>query len=100
MSQAATELETELGGVISLLGGDTIFDQPFRTALEAHEHIQRGFPTQSLIEFVSHFPLIARGDALVKVLGMNVRTFHRRKKPAPTSGSARSRAGVSTRRRR
>jgi putative toxin-antitoxin system antitoxin component (TIGR02293 family) len=80
VSQAATELETELGGVISLLAGDTIFDQPFRMALEAHEHIQRGFPTQSLIEFVSHFPLIARGDALVKVLGMNVRTFDRRKK--------------------
>jgi putative toxin-antitoxin system antitoxin component (TIGR02293 family) len=93
VSLAAAGPETEVGGVISLLGGDTLFDQPIRTALEAHESIQRGFPSKSLIEFVSHFPSTLRGDALDKILGMSVRTFQRRKKASADERLSREQSG-------
>lgn len=84
MSQAAvkTAADPELGPVIDLLGGRALFDQPFATQLEAHESIQRGFPNKSLLVFVNFFPAIGRREALDKVLGMNVRTFQRRRKAA------------------
>ncbi len=85
--------ETEMGKVVDLLGGDALFDRPFSTALEAHESIQHGFPSKSLLSFVARIPAISRGDNLDKVLGINIRTFQRRKKEGAVERLSREQSG-------
>lgn len=76
----AAGAETGVDRVVDLLGGKSTFDRPFSTALEAHEHIQLGFPTKSLVVFLHHFPTIGRVDTIDKVVGVSLRTLQRHKK--------------------
>lgn len=81
MTRAATaSADPGVGRVVDLLGGRSTFDLPFSTALEAHESIQRGFPSKSLLAFVREFPTIGREDTIDKVVGVSLRTFQRHKK--------------------
>ena len=81
MTRTATApADAGVGRVVALLGGGSTFDRPFSTALEAHESIQRGFPSRSLLVFVSEFPTIGREDTIDKVVGVSLRTFQRHKK--------------------
>lgn len=71
---------SEVGRVVDLLGGRATFERPFSTPLEAHECIQQGFPSKSLVVFVRQFPTIGREDTIDKVVGVSLRTFQRHKK--------------------
>lgn len=82
MSQAAVaiEMDTGIGRVVGLLGGRSMFDYPFATMLDAHENIQQGFPSRSLLAFLDQFPSMGREDTIDKVVGVSLRTFQRHKK--------------------
>lgn len=82
MSKAAvaTDADPGIGRVVGLLGGRSTFDYPFTTMLDAHENIQLGFPSKSLLIFLRQFPSIGREDTIDKVVGVSLRTFQRHKK--------------------
>lgn len=94
MTQVATAPgETDIGRVVALLGGRSSFDLPFSTPLEAHESIQRGFPSRSLLAFVREFPTIGREDTIDKVVGVSLRTLQRHKKAGATNRLSRDQSG-------
>lgn len=90
---AALPADPGVGRVVDLLGGRSIFDHPFSTALEAHESIQLGFPSKSLLAFVHHFPTLGRADTIDKVVGVGLRTFQRHKKAGAKERLTREQSG-------
>lgn len=94
MAQTATAVaHPGMDRVVDLLGGRSIFDRPFSTPLEAHESIQHGFPSKSLVVFVQRFPAIGREDTIDKVVGVSLRTFQRHKKPGARERLSREQSG-------
>lgn len=89
----AASADTDVGRVADLLGGSATFHPPFSTALEAHETIQKGFPSKSLVVFVSYFPTIGREDTIDKVVGVSLRTLQRRKQAGANDRLSREQSG-------
>ena len=77
---AVASADPGLDRVVDLLGGKATFEYPFLTMLDAHENIQHGFPSKSLLVFLYQFPSIGREDTIDKVVGVSLRTFQRHKK--------------------
>jgi putative toxin-antitoxin system antitoxin component (TIGR02293 family) len=90
---AAAPADPGVGRVVDLLGGQSAFERPFSTALEAHESIQQGFPSKSLVMFVRQFPTIGREDTIDKVVGISLRTFQRHKKAGARERLSREQSG-------
>jgi putative toxin-antitoxin system antitoxin component (TIGR02293 family) len=90
---AAATADPGVGRVVDLLGGRATFERPFSTALEAHESIQQGFPSRSLVVFVQRFPAIGREDTIDKVVGVSLRTLQRHKKPGARERLSREQSG-------
>lgn len=91
-STAAAATDAGMGRVVALLGGSAL-DAPFSTPLEAHEAIQRGFPSRTLLTFVRTFPTIGREDAIDKVVGVSKRTLQRHEKAGATERLSREQSG-------
>lgn len=68
-----------------LLGGRKVLRRPVQNALEAHDLILDGLPSDALLRLIEGAQVLSRGDALEKAIGMSIRTFQRRKKDAPGS---------------
>lgn len=63
------------------------------SAFEIHELIEKGLPSQDIIEFVESVDLLSDRKIVVKVIGMSERTLYRRvKKPEPLTAEQSSRA--------
>lgn len=92
MAQRATE-HPEIRRVADLLGGRAAFDPPFGTPLEAHDNIEKGFPSLSLLTFVRSFPTLGREDVIDKVAGVSLRTLQRHKKAGATERLNREQSG-------
>lgn len=63
-----------------LLGGRRVIKQSVRNALDAHDVIVRGIPTQALVHLVDNVCVLSSGDTLNKAIGISLRTFQRKKK--------------------
>lgn len=68
-----------------LLGGRKVLRRPVQSALDAHDLILDGLPSDALLQLIEGAQVLSRGDALEKAIGMSIRTFQRRKKDAPGS---------------
>ena len=90
---AAAPADPGVGRVVDLLGGRSTFTRPFSTPLEAHECIQQGFPSKSLLAFVTQFPTIGREDTIDKVVGVSLRTLQRHKKAGAKDRLSRDQSG-------
>jgi putative toxin-antitoxin system antitoxin component (TIGR02293 family) len=77
--------------VADLLGGDTILGRSFLTVLDAHEFIQRGLPSKSLISLLGQMPSIAR--EIDSVVGISTRTLQRHKKDGAKELLSREQSG-------
>ncbi len=91
MQIATTEFG--IGRVVDLLGGRKTFDHPFSTALEAHDNIEQGFPSRSLLVFLDNFPTLGRAETIDKVVGVGLRTFQRHKKGGSAERLTREQSG-------
>ncbi|MCW4115351.1 DUF2384 domain-containing protein [Aurantimonas sp. MSK8Z-1] len=65
--------------VIALLGGARFFDNPPRTALDAHALLQRGLPGRSVQHLLGELALAHDTEKLARVFGMSLRTAQRLK---------------------
>lgn len=68
-----------------LLGGRKVLRRSVQSALDAHDLILEGLPSDALLQLIEGAQVLSRGDALEKAIGMSIRTFQRRKKDAPGS---------------
>ena len=94
MAQVATAIaDPGMDRVVDLLGGRAALDVPFSTALEAHEAIQQGFPSKTLVVFVRRFSGMGRGDTIDKVVGVSKRTLQRHEKAGATERLSREQSG-------
>ena len=91
----AANITTDLGidRVVDMLGGRAALDRPFSNALKAHEVIQQGFPSRTLVGFVRRFPAIGRENAIDKVVGVSKRTLQRHEKAGATERLSREQSG-------
>lgn len=68
-----------------LLGGRKVLRRAVEGALDAHDLILEGLPSDALLQLIEATEVLSRGDALEKAIGMSIRTFQRRKKDAAGS---------------
>jgi len=80
MSVAVKHQETtgDIGRVVALLGGPAVIKVRINNRLDAHNMIERGFPSAVLSKLVSNVALIKDDAALQKALGISKRTLCRR----------------------
>ena len=71
--------ETDVARAYALLGGEDAIRAPVRTAIEAHDLLSRGLPAESLLHLVDRVGFLERGDALMKAVGVSLRTVQRRR---------------------
>jgi putative toxin-antitoxin system antitoxin component (TIGR02293 family) len=81
MSQPAQAVlpGSELKAIEALFGGPKVLKLKLSSALDAHEMILRGIPSQALERLVTNLVMIEPSVAFEKAFGMSERTFQRRK---------------------
>ena len=78
----------------TLLGGRRVLGHQVRSALEAHELLLHGLPSEALLHLLDSFQVLHRTEALGTAVGISLRTVQRRKdmpaKPLNQDQSART----------
>src|SRR3546814_2433 len=74
-------LNGEIGVVVNIIGGQTLFNRPILDRLDAHRAIEHGFPASVLSKLVANVAIIQRDDVFQKALGISRRTMFRTKLP-------------------
>ncbi len=78
------QTESDLGRTVNLLGGEKAIHAKVRNAMDAHEVLLKGLPTDALLHLVSAVGFLAKGNALQTAVGLSLRTLQRHKaKSAP-----------------
>ncbi|MFL6754711.1 MAG: antitoxin Xre/MbcA/ParS toxin-binding domain-containing protein [Sphingomicrobium sp.] len=72
------ETPGDIGRVVALLGGPAVLKVRINNRLDAHNVIEKGFPSAVLSKLVSNVALIKDDEALQKALGISKRTLYRR----------------------
>jgi len=75
----AAIFESDVARTIDLLGGEETIHSPIRNTLDAHDALARGLPSATLLHLVESVGFLGRDDALMKAIGVSVRTLQRRK---------------------
>lgn len=91
----AIPADDDIARTYGLLGGEQTIQTPVRNVLDAHDVLVKGLPSASLIHLVRSVDFLGRGDALMKAVGVSVRTLQRRKagdtaRPLSTEQSSRT----------
>ncbi|WP_116134074.1 antitoxin Xre/MbcA/ParS toxin-binding domain-containing protein [Tropicimonas sp. IMCC34043] len=73
------QVESDVSRAYDLLGGEQTIRPPIRNALDAHDLLVKGLPSASLLHLVNAVAFLERDDALMKAIGISVRTLQRRK---------------------
>ncbi|MFN3294883.1 MAG: antitoxin Xre/MbcA/ParS toxin-binding domain-containing protein [Gemmobacter sp.] len=85
LSPAAIAADSNVSRTYALLGGEAAIRAPIRNAIEAHDVLARGLPAASLLHLVDRVGFLEHGDALMKAVGVSLRTVQRRRAdPTPT----------------
>ena len=77
-AEKRSEAAGDIGKVVALLGGTDVIKARINNRLDAHNVIERGFPSAVLTKLVSNVALIKDDEALQKALGISKRTLYRR----------------------
>lgn len=75
----AIQFESHVGRAVGLLGGEKAIRARVRNAMDAHEVLLRGLPTDALLHLISEVTFLEHGDALKKAIGLSLRTLQRHK---------------------
>ncbi|SDR49089.1 antitoxin Xre/MbcA/ParS toxin-binding domain-containing protein [Pseudovibrio sp. Tun.PSC04-5.I4] len=75
----AVKVESDVTRTYDLLGGNKIIRSRINNALDAHDVLVKGLPSASLLYLVKAVEFLERDDALLKAIGVSVRTLQRRK---------------------
>lgn len=73
------QIESDVGRTVSLLGGTAAIQTEIRNAMDAHEVLLKGLPTDALLHLVSAVTFLERDDALKTAIGLSLRTLQRHK---------------------
>lgn len=69
--------DRDVAQTVALLGGEAAFDRRIGTAIDAHEALADGFPSDILQNLLARCSFLERGDALQKAVGISLRTLQR-----------------------
>lgn len=72
-------------GAIDLLGGAKTIGSEARTAMDAHDILLKGLPSNALLHLVDTVSFLSKGDALQNAVGISIRTLQRHR----SSGTSR-----------
>ena len=75
----AIRVQDDVARTYGLLGGERTIRRPVHNALDAHDVLVKGLPSASLLHLVRSVDFLGQGDALVKAIGVSLRTLQRRK---------------------
>ncbi|MCG7522774.1 antitoxin Xre/MbcA/ParS toxin-binding domain-containing protein [Ruegeria sp. Ofav3-42] len=79
-----SEVENDAVRTYRLLGGKKVFRTPIKNALDAHDVLERGLPSASLLFLVEKIDLLREEGVLGNAVGISVRTLQRRKSDKKT----------------
>lgn len=75
----AVQIESDAVRAYKLLGGEKVIRTPIKNALDAHDVLEKGLPSASLLFLVEKISILREEGVLGNAVGISVRTLQRRK---------------------